>query len=186
MPPKRKRPPTGEPPARAPARATVTASTVSATAAAAAKRSHPRARITAGAARAPTKPDPDETPQHSNVHSDQDTLREQFISLVSSAERQEVSNRALKTTFGEQYIQLVPIINDLTRESRLVMSKVGDELYYTLVSEQVATKFTGLDLTARMVYQVIEKAGNIGIWTKDIRTQTNVQQQSLNKIFKVQ
>jgi DNA-directed RNA polymerase III subunit RPC6 len=36
-----------------------------------------------------------------------------------------------------------------------------------------------------MVYQVIEKAGNLGIWTKDIRTQTNIQQQALNKIFKV-
>jgi DNA-directed RNA polymerase III subunit RPC6 len=65
------------------------------------------------------------------------------------------------------------------------MGKKGDELYYTLVSDETAAKWAGLDLTARMVYQVIEKAGNLGIWTKDIRTQTNIQQQALNKIFKV-
>jgi hypothetical protein len=179
MPPKRKRPPiagAGDAPATA------------AAAAAAAKRSNTGgSRITAGASRAPaTTTGPDETSRHSNVNNDQDLLRERFIALFASgAQRQEVSNRALKTKFGEKYIQLVPIINHLTRESRIVMSKVGDELYYTLVSDEVATKFTGLDLTARMVYQVIEKAGNMGIWTKDIRTQTNVQQQALNKIFKV-
>ena len=91
----------------------------------------------------------------------------------------------MKEKFGEEYLHLVPIINDLTQKARLVMSKKGDELYYTLVSDETAAKWAGLDLTARMVYQVIEKAGNLGIWTKDIRTQTNIQQQALNKIFKV-
>lgn len=90
----------------------------------------------------------------------------------------------MKETFGEEYLQLVPIINDLTQKARLVMSKKGDELYYTLVSDETAAKWAGLDLTARMVYQKIEEAGNRGVWTKDIRTQTNIQQQALNKIFK--
>jgi DNA-directed RNA polymerase III subunit RPC6 len=53
------------------------------------------------------------------------------------------------------------------------------------VSAEVAQQFQGLDVSAKMVYQVIEKAGNMGIWTKDIRVQTNIQQQALNKIFKV-
>jgi DNA-directed RNA polymerase III subunit RPC6 len=64
------------------------------------------------------------------------------------------------------------------------MSKIGDELLYSLVSDEIASKFSGLETTAKMVYQVIERAGNMGIWTKDIRTQTNIQQQSLTKIFK--
>lgn len=152
-------------------------------AAAAAKRAKP---ITAGAARSvPIKPDPEQTPTNSNANNEQEQLRERFIALFS--EQQEgVSNKALKATFGdEQYLQLVPIINELTRQSRLVMSKVGDELYYALVSDETAQKWAGLDTTARMVYQVIEKSGNMGIWTKDIRTQTNIQQQALNKIFKV-
>ena len=65
------------------------------------------------------------------------------------------------------------------------MSKVGDELMYNLVSDEMAAKFVGLDVSARMVYQVIEKSGNMGIWTKDIRMRTNFQTQALNKIFKV-
>lgn len=167
MPPKRKRPPSTAGKPRHPA----------------SKRGNSGKPVSAGASRLPPiKEDPDQTPRHSNV--DQDKLRERFITLFSDPEH-EVSNRALKAKFGDEYLQLVPIINELTRESRLVMSKVGDELYYTLVSDEEASKFVGLDLTARMVYQVIEKAGNLGIWTKDIRTQTNMQQQALNKIFKV-
>lgn len=151
--------------------------------AAAKKRAKVGKAVTAGASRlTPIKEDPDQTPKHSNV--DQDKLRERFIALFSDP-KHEVSNKALKAQFGDEYLQLVPIINELTRESRLAMSKVGDELFYTLVSHEEASKFAGLDLTARMVYQVIEKAGNLGIWTKEIRTQTNIQQQALNKIFKV-
>lgn len=116
----------------------------------------------------------------------QDDLRERFISLFDEEENKAgISNTALKQKFSDNYMSLVPIINELTRESRLVMSRVGkNELYYNLVSSEVASKFTGLDTSARMVYQVIERAGNMGIWTKDIRLQTNIQQQALNKIFK--
>jgi len=107
-----------------------------------------------------------------------------------------VSNAALKERFGaETYTQLVPIINQLVSESRLVMSKLNTgnsssggggpgELCYTLVSDEMASKFSGLDVSARMVYQVIEKASDKGIWTKEIRLATNIQQQALNKIFK--
>jgi DNA-directed RNA polymerase III subunit RPC6 len=98
-----------------------------------------------------------------------------------------ISNSELKKLFGSDYISLAPVINDLTAESRLTMSQnaATGELFYQLVSAEVAQQFQGLDVSAKMVYQVIEKAGNMGIWTKDIRVQTNIQQQALNKIFKV-
>eukprot|EP00979_Chaetoceros_neogracilis_P018325 scaffold10570_cov290-Chaetoceros_neogracile.AAC.30 len=64
------------------------------------------------------------------------------------------------------------------------MSKVGNELYYNFVDQELASRFAGLDVSARMVYQLIEKSGNKGIWTKEIRIQSNIQQQALNKIFK--
>lgn len=116
----------------------------------------------------------------------QPSLRKQFINLFDEEEHKGgISNTALKQKFSANYESLVPIINELTRESRLVMSRLGkNELYYSLVSAEVANKFNGLDTSARMVYQVIERAGNMGIWTKDIRLQTNIQQQALNKIFK--
>jgi len=116
----------------------------------------------------------------------QDSLRQRFIELFAQPQHSNgVSNTALKQHFGAAYTQLANIINDLTAQSRLTMSQLADgELFYTLVSNEVATKFSGLDVSAIMVYQVIEKAGNMGIWTKDIRHQTNIQQQALTKIFK--
>lgn len=36
----------------------------------------------------------------------------------------------------------------------------------------------------RIRYQSIERAGIHGAWTKDIRRETNIQQQALNKVFK--
>ena len=115
-------------------------------------------------------------------------LKQDFMDLFDDVKYQTngVSNSQLKSIFQDRYSQLPPIINDLIQESRLGMSKASNsnELIYNLISQEVASKFAGLDVTARMVYQLIEKAGNRGIWTKDIRIQSNVQQQALNKIFK--
>lgn len=96
-----------------------------------------------------------------------------------------MSNSQLKAKFpGEQYIHLVPIINALTKEARLIMSKTGDELIYKLVNEETASKFVGLDVQARLVYQVMEEAGSTGIWTKDLRIKTKLTRNDLVKILK--
>lgn len=113
-----------------------------------------------------------------------DQLKDDFVKLLSDPTFR-CTNSALKIHFGEnRYVELAPVINELIQTSRLTMSKIGDDLVYSLVSDEVASKFIGLDSSAKMVYQVIEGAGTMGIWTKDIRTQTNIQQQSLTKIFK--
>ena len=59
------------------------------------------------------------------------------------------------------------------------------EVYFSLLSSEEASKLAGLDIQSKMVYQVIEAAGTKGIWTVDIRVQTNIQQATLTKIFKV-
>ena len=124
------------------------------------------------------------------------SMKERFLQVFTLPEYQTgISNSALKEMFGEtDYISLAPVINELIGQSRLTMSKINTsnnsnnsttELHYQLVSNEIAAKFYGLDVAARLVYQVIERAGNLGIWTKDIRIQTNIQQQALNKIFKI-
>ena len=95
----------------------------------------------------------------------------------------------LKSHFESRYPELVPIINDLTRASRLTMSKLASktgeaEVYFSLISAEEATKLQGLDAPSKMVYQVIEASGNKGIWTVDVRVQTNIVQATLTKIFK--
>ncbi len=117
------------------------------------------------------------------------SVRERFIALLSDPEKKAgVSNKEIQAAFQDmqERSHLAEIINELSRESRLHMSKSGidNQLFYTLVAQEVAQKYQGLDVSAKMVLQVIEKAANNGIWTKDIRMQTNIQQQALNKIFK--
>lgn len=74
--------------------------------------------------------------------------------------------------------------------SRLTMSKgtapSGEsEVYFSLLSVEEATRLQGLDAPSKMVYQVVEASGNKGIWTVDVRNQTNIPQTTLTKIFKV-
>jgi DNA-binding MarR family transcriptional regulator len=118
-----------------------------------------------------------------------DVVRDKFILLLSEPKNKAgAANKDIQAAFPspDERSCLAEVINELSRESRLYMSKsaVDNQLYYTLVAQEVAEKFRGLDVSAKMVLQVIEKAGNNGIWTKDIRLQTNIQQQALNKIFK--
>mmetsp|Transcript_87008 Transcript_87008/g.251312 ORF Transcript_87008/g.251312 Transcript_87008/m.251312 type:complete len:326 (+) Transcript_87008:378-1355(+) len=125
-----------------------------------------------------------------NVAGDlKEVVKNRFIALLSEPKHKDgISNKDIQATFtgAQERTHLANVINDLSRESRLRMSKSGvdNQLYYTLVAQDVAKKYQGLDVAAKMVLQVIEKAGNQGIWTKDIRMQTNIQQQALNKIFK--
>eukprot|EP00980_Cylindrotheca_fusiformis_P010704 scaffold2400_cov187-Cylindrotheca_fusiformis.AAC.9 len=117
------------------------------------------------------------------------SVRERFIALLSEPQyKAGAPNKVIQEKFSQKDEQkyLVDAINELSRESRLHMSKSGadNQLFYTLVADEVAQKYHGLDVSDRLVLQVIEKAGTKGIWTKEIRIQTNIHPQPLNKIFK--
>lgn len=121
--------------------------------------------------------------------SPKDIVRDRFLELLSrSRYKMGASNKIIQDEFSKAQEKplLVQVINELSKASKLQMSKSGvdNELYYTLVADEIAQKYVGLDVSAKLVLQCIEKAGNNGIWTKEIRMQTNIQQQALNKIFK--
>jgi DNA-directed RNA polymerase III subunit RPC6 len=116
-------------------------------------------------------------------------VKERFIELLNEPKyKGGAPNKVIQATFkkADEKKFLVDAINELSRESRLHMSKSGmdNQLFYTLLADEVAQKYKGLDVSDRLVLQVIEKAGNKGIWTKEIRMQTNIHPQPLNKIFK--
>jgi len=121
--------------------------------------------------------------------SPREVVRDRFVELLSQSRyKMGASNKVIQSEFSkaEEKPLLVQVINELSKASKLQMSKSGmdNELYYTLVADEIAQKYIGLDVSAKLVLQCIEKAGNNGIWTKEIRMQTNIQQQALNKIFK--
>lgn len=47
-----------------------------------------------------------------------------------------------------------------------------------------SSEIKGIDNQERLVYQVIESAGNKGIWTRDIRHKCNLMLTEVNKILK--
>jgi DNA-directed RNA polymerase III subunit RPC6 len=130
--------------------------------------------------------EPEATP--SDASSSTIDLKNQFLENLSAPQYAAagISNSELKALFGPAaYLRLVPIINELNQQSRLRMSHLASgELSYQLVPEDLAGKLSGLDASSRLVYQVIERSSTAGIWTKDIRMQTNIQQQMLTKILK--
>jgi hypothetical protein len=80
---------------------------------------------------------------------------------------------------------VVAVSNELLRESRVVLMEGSDrQLYYKLVAADTARQFAGLDPSAYLVYQCIEKASTQGAWTKDIRRETRLQPAALQKIFR--
>mmetsp|Transcript_20985 Transcript_20985/g.32014 ORF Transcript_20985/g.32014 Transcript_20985/m.32014 type:complete len:348 (-) Transcript_20985:322-1365(-) len=122
-----------------------------------------------------------------------EALKQRFLDLFTQKQRrgqeQGLTNAIIKREFGTKYQLLVPFINELLNQSRLTLETLnsGDkkELVYRLISEEAASKYHGLDQSHRLILQIIEKAGDRGIWTKDIRTQSSLQEQALKKIYKL-
>lgn len=114
-------------------------------------------------------------------------LRQRFLDVLqSSTASGGVPNSKLKEVFGTEYTALAVIMNDLIKETRITFSRnnLSGEMYYQLVEETVAAQLQGLDSAAITVYQVIEKAGNMGIWTRDIKNQTKIQPTVVTRILK--
>jgi len=121
--------------------------------------------------------------------SPKEIIRVRFLELLNQSRyKMGAPNKLIQSVFSksEEKPLLVQVINELSKESKLQMSKSGvdNDLYYMLVADEIAQKYVGLDVSAKLVLQCIEKAGDNGIWTKEIRMRTNIQQQALNKIFK--
>ena len=95
-----------------------------------------------------------------------------------------VPDDALRQQFKENYANLVPIINDLLQQGRLNLFNVNGVIVYKAIKADIAEKFKGLAPDDMLVYQHIEKAHDMGIWTRDIKNRTGMQQAMINKILK--
>jgi DNA-directed RNA polymerase III subunit RPC6 len=58
-------------------------------------------------------------------------------------------------------------------------------LSYGVVDAEEAERVKGLSIEQRLVLQEIERAGNKGVWTRDIKTHTNIPQQIVTKTLRV-
>ncbi|KAJ0032907.1 hypothetical protein NQD34_000014 [Periophthalmus magnuspinnatus] len=75
-------------------------------------------------------------------------------------------------------------INRLLSLGQLDLLRNSSGLLYRLKDTQGSSKMKGSDNQEKLVYQIIEDAGNKGIWSRDIRFKSNLPLTEINKILK--
>lgn len=82
--------------------------------------------------------------------------------------------------------QTAELINKLLSQGNIELftSGVNKTLLYKLKDPTKERFAKGSDNEEKIVYSIIEEAGNKGIWIRDIRFKSNLNQISLNKILK--
>ncbi|XP_054153478.1 DNA-directed RNA polymerase III subunit RPC6-like [Oppia nitens] len=73
-------------------------------------------------------------------------------------------------------------VNQLLGQNKIEICKQGIQLLYRIKDKTSANK--GSDEEEKIVFAIIEKASNKGIWIRDIRFQSNLSQTLLNKVLK--
>lgn len=98
-----------------------------------------------------------------------------------------VTNNDLKEAFGNEFELLPDIINALLQTDRVELLHVEGrrDHAYQWIGEERAVTLGELTNEQRLVLQVVERAESNGVWLRDIKSATSMQQQTLNKALKV-
>lgn len=75
-------------------------------------------------------------------------------------------------------------LNSLLQKRQLQFFKQGDFIVYKQQTKEESVRFKGLSSEDMLIYQAIKNSGNMGIWTKDMKRETNLQQPQVNKALK--
>lgn len=117
--------------------------------------------------------------------SEDEKLEAQFVALCeqhSDGVREDI----LQAEMGSVDInKRAAIINSLLQRGRLQLFRSGEIIVYKLVGSEDAKRFRGLGPEEMLIYQLIEKENNTGIWVRDLRRRSNLQQRNINKILKM-
>lgn len=108
------------------------------------------------------------------------------ILRVCSAQPKGISQDALESVVSNAPKEvIVEALNVLLSRGKLVPCPgVDGKLVYRVQSDEVASKFYGLGIEDRLVYQEVERAGSSGTSTKDLCMRTNLQHPQLTKVLK--
>ncbi|KAL1514296.1 hypothetical protein ABEB36_003575 [Hypothenemus hampei] len=96
-----------------------------------------------------------------------------------------ISNKDLKENMPQLDLpELTGVINKLLKGGVLELFKSNEELLYKYKDPSKKTTAKGSDNEEKVVYRIIEEAGNKGIWIRDIRFKSNLNMTQLNKVLK--
>lgn len=79
---------------------------------------------------------------------------------------------------------MAQILNKLLTQGFIKLFKQNETLIYKLTDPTKSQVAKGADSEEKVVYEIIEGAGNKGIWIRDIRFKSNLNSTQLNKILK--
>ncbi|KAJ0394312.1 hypothetical protein P43SY_004195 [Pythium insidiosum] len=116
---------------------------------------------------------------------EQQALMHKFLSLLRSYPEPLTDAEVREAFAGGEYERLPGVINALMGEGRIKIFQRGSVLSYGVVGAEEAERIKGLTIEQRLVLQEIERAGNKGVWTRDIKTHTNIPQQIVTKTLRV-
>ena len=100
-----------------------------------------------------------------------------YFQLVSSVELAS----ALPSATNEERAE---VINFLLQQNRIQLLGTAESPHFRAVAPEEAAKYRGLGQEEILLYQTIGNAGNLGIWTRDMKVKTNLPQGKIVKHLK--
>lgn len=104
---------------------------------------------------------------------------------VLAAHPEGLAQADLQRAVGGSLEELALGINDLLQNGRIELSRKGGTNFYKYIDPDLAAKFKGLTAEERLIYQLIEAEKDMGLWTRDMKYKSNLQQTQINKILRV-
>ncbi|XP_001604309.1 probable DNA-directed RNA polymerase III subunit RPC6 [Nasonia vitripennis] len=126
----------------------------------------------------------DTNSEQANNPEQHDAISQKIINLAQGKPKG-ISDKDISTEMPDLTpIQKAQSLNKLLTQGYFDLFKQGETLLYKLKDPTKARTAKGADNEERIVYTIIEEAGNKGIWTRDIRFKSNLMPTQLNKILK--
>lgn len=120
---------------------------------------------------------------------DFDAIKKEIMELVLAYDSG-ISEAELSRTMSSTSVEVrMNAINALTNEGRVQLCKRGSDLIYRAIDQKTINNHsavfnTNISIEERAVYQVVERAGNKGIWNREIRNQTKLPMNQMTKVLK--
>ncbi|XP_015584828.1 DNA-directed RNA polymerase III subunit RPC6 [Cephus cinctus] len=131
--------------------------------------------------------DPGPSEEHNVNASTEDSpeIIEQKIIALAHTKTKGISDKDILSEMPDvQPVQRALVINKLLSQGLLDLYKQDKILLYRLKDPNKVKTAKGADNEEKIVYTIIEEAGNKGIWIRDIRFKSNLMPTQLNKILK--
>jgi len=110
-------------------------------------------------------------------------LEERILLLLQTSPQGVVDDVLIKRLPGVTAGLRAQAINQLLKEAKIDLFKSKEGLLYKAKAPSKAASISG-DQEEKIVYSIVEKAGNLGSWIRDIRGQSNLGQTQLTKVLK--